>query len=239
MDDILESHRAATVRRCRGKDTVLAVQDTTMLDWSGLKGSTGGLADLGGGLGSRGIPAYVTLAVSASDRGLGVLGINAGFRAGDTVKAAESETRHWLDGLELAQRVGRACPGTRVISVCDREGDIWEMFEAQARDPEAGAGLLVRGSGGPVSWLLLSSDGEADLAGTGTVIGRYAGRWAIEEYFKTLKQGTRIGDRCLAFDAVTAWRVFDTRRAAKAGPGRPSVSSTGSKRPNKSGAVSG
>ncbi len=60
MDDILESHRAATMRRCRG-------EDTTMLDWSGLKESTGGLADLGGGgSDSRGIPVHVTLAVSAS-----------------------------------------------------------------------------------------------------------------------------------------------------------------------------
>ena len=41
--------------------------------------------------------------------------------------------------------VGRASPGTRMVSAVDREGDIWDMFEAQADDPEA-AGLLVRSS---------------------------------------------------------------------------------------------
>ena len=351
MDDILESHRAATAQRIRGESVVLAIQDTTMLDYSGLKGSTGGLATLGGGgSGSRGIPAHVTLAVSASGRALGVLGIDAGFRRGDTVRAdrrrrrpdappgeaegeadapaesgEESESRRWTEGLELAQRAGRASPGARVISVCDREGDIWEMFELQAREPEA-AGLLVRscasnrrsviaggarrclrehmaaqpvigrrsvavrarggiaGSRGrkarkarpartaeielraarvglkapggslrtlpltavlasettappkgcePVSWLLLSSDGEPDPQGAGTIVDRYAARWAVEEYFKTLKQGTRTEDRrldeaddlrkCLAFDAVLAWRVFDIQRAAKAEPARPAL----------------
>ncbi len=350
MDDIIESHRMATLWRCRAEREVLAIQDTTMLDFSGLKGSTGGLAKLGGGgSGSVGIPAHVTLAVSASGRGLGVLAIDAGFREGVTVKvdrrrgdtgraetepdrAAETETpdggsesRRWLEGLALAQEVGRTSPGTRVITVCDREGDIWDMFEAQAEDPAA-AGLLVRSSastrrsviagGGVVdlmehvsglpaagtrtvhvaarggitgsrgrkavrarpartaeteirvarvelkapgksrqtlpvtavlasetttppkggrrlSWLLLSSDAKPDLQGAIDTVRRYERRWTIEEYFKTLKQCTRIEDRrldeaddlrrCLAFDAVTAWRVFDIQRAAKAEPDRPAL----------------
>ncbi len=350
MDDIIESHRMATLQRCRAETEVLAIQDTTMLDFSGLKGSTGGLAKLGGGgSGSVGIPAHVTLAVSASGRGLWVLAIDASFREGVTVKAdrrrggtgraepepdraAETETpdggsesRRWLEGLALAQEVGRTSPGTRVITVCDREGDIWDMFEAQAEDPAA-AGLLVRSSastrrsviaGGEVvdlmehvsglpavgtrtvhvaarggitgsrgrkavrarpartaeteirvarvelkapgrsrqtlpvtavlasetttppkggrrlSWLLLSSDAKPDLQGAIDTVRRYEARWTIEEYFKTLKQCTRIEDRqldeaddlrcCLAFDAVTAWRVFDIQRAAKAEPDRPAL----------------
>ena len=350
MDDILESHRAATVQRCRDETTVLAVQAATMLDFSGLKGSTGGLAPLGGGgSGSVGVPAHATLAVSASGRGLGVLGIDADFRSGITRKAdrrrakdgaappeappeAEGadgerlcESVRWLESFALAQRVGRSSPGTRVVSVCDREGDMWSLFEAQAEDPEA-AGLLVRscastsrsvvaggkvadlrehmaglpavgrrgvriaarggmnGSRGrkakkprpartaetelraamvelkapgrsrrtlpllavlasetttppggeePLNWLLLSSDGTPDPEGAVEILRRYEARWTIEEFFKTLKQATRIEDRrldeaddlrrCLAFDAVLAWRVFDIQRAAKAEPDRPAL----------------
>ena len=81
VNDLLESHRTATGQRCRDEDTALAIQDTTMLNCSGLAESVGGLSKIGGGgSGSYGIAAHVTLAVSASGRALGVLEINADFR---------------------------------------------------------------------------------------------------------------------------------------------------------------
>ena len=58
-------------------------------------------------------------------------------------------------------------------------------------------------------------------------------RWGIEEYFRVLKTGTRIEDRrlldadalvkCLAFDAVTAWRVFSLDRYARDEPETPAA----------------
>ena len=58
-------------------------------------------------------------------------------------------------------------------------------------------------------------------------------RWSIEEYFKVLKTGARIEDRrldhaddlrkCLAFDAITAWRVFDLDRLAREQPELPAA----------------
>ena len=63
--------------------------------------------------------------------------------------------------------------------------------------------------------------------------GGYESRWSIEEYFRVLKTGTRIEDRrlddaddfrkCLAFDAITAWRVFELERAARERPARPAA----------------
>ncbi len=167
MDDILESHRAATLQRCRDETVVLAIQETTMLDSSPLQDATGGLARLGGGgTGSHGIPAHVTLAMSTSGRMLGLLDINADFRDGVTGETdgprrtgdpqtdagsapapesrdAGTESQRWVDSLELVQRCGHHSPGTRIIAVCDREGDLWAMFRAQAKAPEA-AGILVR-----------------------------------------------------------------------------------------------
>ncbi len=84
-----------------------------------------------------------------------------------------------------------------------------------------------------LSWLPLSSDAEPDLQGAIDTVRRYETGWTIEEYFRTLKQATRIEDRqldgaddlrcCLAFDAVIAWRVSGIQRAAKAEPDGPAL----------------
>ena len=59
-------------------------------------------------------------------------------------------------------------------------------------------------------------------------------RWGIEEYFRTLKTGCQIekrqfdyaGDllKCMAFDAISSWRVLDLQRLAKNEPDRPAIS---------------
>ena len=48
MDDILQPHREAVAERCALVTTVLLVQDTTTLNYSGLKNCTVGLGTLGG-----------------------------------------------------------------------------------------------------------------------------------------------------------------------------------------------
>jgi len=340
MDDILESHRAATLQRCRDETGVLAIQETLMRDCSPLQDATSGRARPGGGgAGSCGIPAPVTLAMSASGRMLGLLDIHADFRDGETGETdppartdpARTESPRWVDSLERVQRCGHHSPGTRIIAVCDREGDLRALFRARARAPEA-AGILVRCNAGrprtvlvdgktrdrrehlaalpaigsrtvrvrarggitasrgrkalparpartatvairwarvalkapggssetlsltavlatetskpptrsqAINWLLLTSAGATPRAGdanpedAGTIVDQYAARWAIEEYFKTLRQHTRIEDRrldaaddrrrCLAFDAIMAWRVLDIQRAARSDPDRPAL----------------
>ena len=68
-------------------------------------------------------------------------------------------------------------------------------------------------------------------AGAERIASWYGARWVIEEYSRLLKTGTRIGDRrlqeavalvkCLAFDAITAWRVFALDRYARDAPATP------------------
>ena len=87
-------------------------------------------------------------------------------------------------------------------------------------DPPAGEPAL--------EWLLLSSEGERTAQWAERIVGWYEQRWAIEEYFRLLKMGTRIEDRrlrdaaalgkCLVFDAITAWRVFSLERYARDAP---------------------
>ena len=57
--------------------------------------------------------------------------------------AAECKTRRWLDGFTDIVRAVREVGGkTRVLSVCDREADCFELFDAQRRSPRVD--LLVR-----------------------------------------------------------------------------------------------
>ncbi len=83
----------------------------------------------------------------------------------------------------------------------------------------------------PLNWLLLCSEGEADAENAIRICRWYEARWGIEEYFRTLKTGCKIEKRqfdsdekmlkCMAFDAITAWRVFDLQRVAKHEPQLP------------------
>ena len=71
----------------------------------------------------------------------------------------------------------------------------------------------------PLNWLLLCSEGSADGASARRICQRYEKRWSVEEYFRLLKSGAQIEERhfddaddllkCLVFDAITTWRVFD------------------------------
>ena len=306
MDHILESHKECMVERCRRERVVLAVQDTTMLNYNGLE-ATSGLVPLGGGgSGTKGIAAHFGLAITTARRPLGVFEIDATMRDGKD----ESESVRWLKHFDKAQEIARACPGTRVVTVCDREGDIWELL---SRAVATGTSLVVRACrskqrrvlcedgkkkglwdymaeqpvltrrvltlascGGkrarkkhnvtlgiraarirlvppgdrtgdaPLSilavsvvgpqdldWLLLTTEGQPEKANAVRIVKWYERRWTIEEYFKALKSGMGVEDRrfddaddlrkCLAFDAITACRVFDLQRMARDRPNAPAA----------------
>ncbi len=70
MEHVLSSHHAATVERCAAERVVLAVQDTTALNYGGLA-KTEGLVPLGdGGSGSDGLVAHFGLAARSTAAGL-------------------------------------------------------------------------------------------------------------------------------------------------------------------------
>ena len=243
----------------------------------------------------------------------------------DFRQAADRDSVRWVDGLERAQELARACPDSRMVTVCDREGDFRELL---SRAEQSGAALLVRASRGtkrrvalasgedadprdhvlgtepvggrkievpacggpnrrrgrtakltlrctavdllpprdrereppvrmiavsaleedpsrrperstskkrkqnlPLHWMLLTTEGQADLDTACTVLRWYELRWRFERFFHALKAGTRIEDRrldeaddlhkCLAFDAITAFRVWDLALLARERPNDP------------------
>ena len=64
------------------------------------------------------------------------------------------ESERWLRGHERAQELARACPAARVVTVCDREGDIWALL---ARAASQGAALLVRARRSAKRWVILET----------------------------------------------------------------------------------
>ena len=168
MDHILDSHFEQTVERCRAERLVLAVQDTTTLNYYGLS-STSGLDALGGGgKGSAGILAHFGVAVNAVGRPPGMYTVDTDFR-----QAEDKDSVRPVAGLERAQELARACPDSRVVTVCDREGDFRELI---SRAEQTGAALLVRASRGAQRRVALASGEDANLwdhvLETGPVVGR-------------------------------------------------------------------
>ena len=138
MEHVLEPHFEATADRCRAEPVVLAIQDTTALNYSGLEATTGLDRIGGGGKGSVGILAHAGLAVTAEGRPLGLFAMDAAFR-----EDPDEDSRRWVEGLGRARELAAACPDTRVVSVCDREGDFWDLLAHAVDDGDA---LLVRAS---------------------------------------------------------------------------------------------
>ena len=147
--DVLQPHREALVERCRQQASVLLVQDTTTLNYSGLAGVADGLGPLGDkSKASAGLYVHAAVAFTEGGRPLGVSGLEVWARAKQgEEKPAEKESGRWLAGFEQGVQLAAACPGTRVTVVGDRESDIYTLFERQAQCSEQ-VGLVVRVSAG-------------------------------------------------------------------------------------------
>ncbi len=91
-------------------------------------------------------------------------------------------------------------------------------------------GNVVRKGEAP-HWTLLSNGGGDGMRTAETALRRYGPRRRIGERFRALKTGTGIRDRrpdaagdlrgCLAFDAMTAFRVRDLQLPARESPDSP------------------
>ena len=78
--------------------------------------------------------------VTLEGRPLGLFTMNATFR-----DSPGADSRRWVDGIDQAEELAKACPGTSVVSVCDHEGDFRELL---AHAASCAAALLVRAAAG-------------------------------------------------------------------------------------------
>jgi hypothetical protein len=142
---IRQAHYASTLERVNAQQLILAIQDTTELNYTSHRATTGmGHLD---NKHCRGLKVHSVLAVSGAGVPLGLLHQKVWARDLEQMGQSttcrqrttdQKESQRWLDGLTaIAQQVN-----TPVIMVADREADIYELFALPR--PE-GVHLLIRG----------------------------------------------------------------------------------------------
>ena len=146
VDAIQEAHRRSTMGRVRGHERVLAIQDTTSLDFTDHP-ATQGMGTLDHPA-RRGLKVHSVLLASTQGVPLGIIHQEVWSRDPETLgkkhqrrskETKDKESQRWLTALERTQEI---CPEeTDVITVADREADIYDLL-ATPRRP--GAELLVR-----------------------------------------------------------------------------------------------
>jgi len=160
-DEILAAHRRKTARRTSAHDTVLALQDTSYFVYTSHM-QTEGLGEMTMKKGnhvekiySKGLVMHACLAITTEGLPLGLLDQNifarklrpehqkrrkGGRYIQDVLPVEEKETYRWLQALKTTEE---ALPNTRVVTVCDREADLYDFFKLSH---QLDADVLVRAS---------------------------------------------------------------------------------------------
>ena len=146
--DILQSHVEATYTRLGAVPVVLAVQDTTEVNWT-RHPATQGLGPLGHTAG-HGLLVHTTLAITPERVPLGLLAQQVWARDPAAVgkrarrkhlPISQKESQKWLHSLDAVYTAHDCCPTTRLVSVGDREADVYDVLAAPR---PAGVDLLIR-----------------------------------------------------------------------------------------------
>ena len=152
MDTLLKPHIEATTRRIQKEAVVLAVQDTTSLNYNTHRATTG-LGPINTRTdGAQGLKLHDTLALTPEGVPLGILHIKCWARDPEAPGRAkqrkslpieEKESYRWLQSYHRVREIQALCPDTRLVSVGDRESDIYELFQEANQAPD-NPDLLVR-----------------------------------------------------------------------------------------------
>lgn len=152
MDRVLQAHVESTVGRIKSHGVVLAVQDTSSLNYT-THPATEGLGPINTQKDqSVGLLIHDTMAFNTEGTPLGLLDVQCWarnrldkgkkYRRGQ-LPIEEKESMKWLNSYRAVHQVQKLCPQTMLVSVGDREADIYELFLEAAQDP-LGPKLLVR-----------------------------------------------------------------------------------------------
>ena len=140
--DIIQPHRDCTLQRCQSHPVILALQDTTELDFNGQ--SIEGLGPLSYEA-QRGLYLHPTYAVTPERLPLGLLDAWMWARepkAPDGHRPGICESVRWREGYERIAEIAEAHPDTRWVYVADREADILDVMQR------------ANALGNPADWLI-------------------------------------------------------------------------------------
>jgi len=146
MDNILAPHRRQTARRMMGQKTVLCLQDGSELNYTNLDSCTGlGVLKANQtGAKTYGLTLHSTLAVTSTGLPLGVVKAQClapkpkaieDKRKPSQIPIEEKKTFVWIQHHRDLVALAATMPQTRLIDVCDREADFYELFDEQRRNP--------------------------------------------------------------------------------------------------------
>lgn len=152
MDVLLQSHYRATEARLTREAVVLAVQDTTSLNYTSFE-TTQGLGPIGTRAdGAQGLHLHSTLAFATDGTPLGFLNVQCWARDPESfgkrakrhkLPIKEKESYKWIKSYQAASAIQKRHRKTTLVSVGDREADIYDLFLEAEKDAQ-GARLLVR-----------------------------------------------------------------------------------------------
>jgi hypothetical protein len=149
MQTVLTPHVEATVDRIRDHPVVLAVQDTSDLNYTHHPGTEDlgplqSIDDL-----TVGLKLHDTMVFTPEGMPLGLLDVQCWARDGSegakpkNRPIEDKESAKWLHSYRRVAEVQRLVPETMLVSMGDREADIYELFQEALADPK-GPQLLVR-----------------------------------------------------------------------------------------------
>ena len=155
FETLLQPHYAATEERISDVgegSVVLVAQDTTSVNYSELT-STDGLGPIGTTVdGAQGLHLHSSLAMTQQGVPLGFVDAQCWARDPQefgkkahrqALPIEDKESWRWIKGYQAVAAVQRRNPHIQLVSVADREADIYELFEEARRVPDAPK-LLVR-----------------------------------------------------------------------------------------------
>lgn len=157
-EKIQEAHREATLARMEQHSVVLIPQDTTVLSFNTqYERQDAGPTTTDS---SHGIYLHAAIAVTPDKVCLGVLSSKQWHRKelqklkrrertkkDYSLSIENKESYRWLENYNRANEYARKLPNTKIISIADREGDIYDIYEEAQNifsNQEAKAHYLIR-----------------------------------------------------------------------------------------------
>ena len=151
MQTLLRPHIESTIERLRAHKVILAVQDTTSVNYTAHPPE--GVGPINNGQNSAvGLELHDTMAFTPEGTPLGLLDVQCWARDPNDVgkkhrrhqlPIEEKESKKWLISYRAVAEIQKICPDTMLVSVGDREADLYELFHEAAQDP-SGPKLLIR-----------------------------------------------------------------------------------------------
>lgn len=151
LQQFLSGHKETTLARAASESVVLAIQDTTSLNYTTHQ-ATEGLGPIAstGADATLGLEVHSLLVSSLAGTPLGLLDVQAWARDPRTygqskdrarLPTKDKESQKWLNGYAVADAAAKRLERTQVVVVGDREADVFDLFQTAIAGR---AQLLVR-----------------------------------------------------------------------------------------------